>query len=126
MPSEEKYKIWWDDKKMIVRGQVFGVIDEKAAQGILKETIFLAKNKENEIEWLVDLSQMTKVTSKARKILADATGHSSINKIVFFGASTFVRTVVNFILADSGQNNTRHFISEEAALLWLKDEDENA
>ena len=126
MPSKEKYEIWWDDKKEIVKGQVFGVIDEKAAQGILKETIFLARNKENKIEWLVDLSHMTKVTSKARKLLAEATGHSSINKIAFSGASTFVRTVVNFISRASGQKNARHFHSEKAALLWLKDEDQNA
>jgi sulfate adenylyltransferase subunit 1 (EFTu-like GTPase family) len=126
MPSKEKYKIWWDDKKMIVKGQVFGVIDEKAAQGILNEVIFLSNNNENNIEWLVDLRQMTKVTSKARKILADATGHSSINKIAFSGASTFVRTIVNIISRASGQKNARHFHSEKAALLWLKDEDQNA
>jgi hypothetical protein len=74
----------------------------------------------NGINWLIDLSRMSKTTSKARKILAEASGHPSIRKYAFVGASVFIRTVANFITAAAGQKNARHFSSEEEALKWIK------
>ena len=38
MPSQEKYKIWWDEKEQIVRAQAFGELDEQASLGILAAT----------------------------------------------------------------------------------------
>jgi hypothetical protein len=74
------------------------------------------------LDWLIDMSQMGKATSKARKILAKASGHPSINRYAFVGASIFVRTVGSFIMAAAGQKNARHFATEEEALRWIRGE----
>ena len=99
MPSQEKYKIWWDEKEQIVRAQAFGELDEQASLGILAATKNLAQQYGDKLDWIIDLSQMTKATSQARKILAEASGHPSIRKYAFLGAAIFIRTVANFIAA---------------------------
>ena len=122
MANEERFRIWWDEEEGIVRACALGILDEQAAEGIHQETIRMAQEHGDQIDWLIDLSRMTKATSKARKILAEASGHPSINKYAFAGASAFIRTVANFISAAAGQKNARHFATEEEALMWLKGE----
>jgi hypothetical protein len=97
------------------------VLDEQTAEWIRQQTIKMAEEHGDELDWLVDLSQMTKATSKARKILAEVSGHPSINKYAFVGASVFIRTVANFVAASAGQKNTRHFATEADALRWIKE-----
>jgi hypothetical protein len=119
----ESFKIWWDNKEQIVRARAFGLLDEEAAEGIREETARMAEEYGDGLDWLIDLSQMTKVTAQARAILAEASGHPSIHKYTFAGASIFIRTVANFIAAAAGQKNARHFSSEEEALRWLREEE---
>ena len=123
--TEERYRIWWDENKGIARARAFGVLDQEAAEGIRQATESMAEEHGEEIDWLIDLSQMTKATSRARKILSEATGHPSIRRYAFVGASIFLRTVANFIAAAAGQKNTRHFATEEEALDWLREGAEN-
>ena len=120
MDNKEKYHICWDKKDKIVRAKAIGVLDEKDANGILEATVKIAKEHGEKIDWLIDLSLMTKVTSRARKVLAIATSHPSINKYAFIGASIFIRTIANFISSAAGQKNARHFTSEREALNWIK------
>ena len=121
MTGDERFRIWWDEEEEIARARAFGMLDEKAAEGIRQATIKIAEEHGDGIDWLIDLSQMTKATSKARKILVEVSGRPSINKYAFAGASIFVRTVANFILAAAGQKSARHFATEEQALRWLKE-----
>ena len=121
MTDLDEHRIWWDEELNIARGQAVGVIDEAAAQFILLETTRIAQEHGEKIDWLIDLSRMTKTTSKARKILAEASGHPSIRKYAFAGASTFIRTAVNFIQTAAGQKNARHFGTEAQALTWIKE-----
>lgn len=123
MVEKEKYLIWWDEKEKVVRAQALGILDEKAAQGIREETERMAVSHDNKLDWLIDLCQMTKATSKARKILVEASSHPSIRKYAFFGASVFIRTVVNFISSAARQMNTKHFATEEEALKWIKEDE---
>jgi hypothetical protein len=120
MMSEDRFEIWWDAEEEIVRARAFGELDEEAAEGIRRETARMAAEHGYRLDWLIDLSQMTKATSKARKTLAEASGHPSIHKYAFTGASTFIRTVANFVAAAGGQKNARHYATEEEALKWLK------
>jgi hypothetical protein len=96
----------------------FAVLDEEAAEGIKHETIRMAQEHGDWIDWLIDLSQMTKATSKARKIPAEASGHPSINKYAFAGASVFIRA------AGKGEH-MKWFAAEEEAVEWLKEGIEN-
>jgi hypothetical protein len=125
MTSEKRFSIWWDEESEIARARALGVLDEKEAHGILEGTLRMAEEHGDKLDWLIDLSQMTKATSSARKILAQASGHQSINKYAFAGASVFVRTVANFIAAAANQKNARHFATEEDALGWLKKDAKN-
>jgi hypothetical protein len=119
MASYGEHRVWRDEQKEIVRAVGVGLIDEDAARWLLAETERMAQEHGDGLDWLLDLSRITKPTAKARKVLAEASGHPSIRKYAFVGASTFLRTVANFISAAAGQKNTRHFATEEQALKWL-------
>lgn len=123
MTKEKKSKIWWSEEEKIVRGQAIGRFDEKVAQWVLKETQKMADMHGNNIDWLIDLSRMTHASSASRKLLAEASRHPSIRKYAFFGASIFIRTVGNFILAAAGKKNACHFDTEHEALKWIKGEE---
>jgi hypothetical protein len=114
------HSIWWDEESGIVRAKAIGVIDEEAARFIVIETEKISQHHSEKVDWLIDLNQMTNATSKARKILAQASAHPSIRKYAFVGASIFIRTVANFVTSAAGQANTRHFANEEEALRWIK------
>jgi len=122
MISNINFKVWWDENDEIVRAQAYDELDEKAALGILQETKKMAQKHGDNLNWIIDLSQMTKATSKARKILAKASGHPSTQKYAFCGASIFIRTVANFLTAAAGQKNARHFATEKEALMWIKED----
>jgi len=121
MKNKVKYKIWWDEQYKIVRPRAIGVLDVHEARGILETTEKMAVDHGTEIDWLIDLSQMTKATSRARKILAEASSHPSIQKYAFVSASIFIRTVANFISATVRQKNARHFAEEKDALKWIRE-----
>jgi hypothetical protein len=125
MTDNKELRIWWDDDLNIARVQVVGVVDEAGSRYVLLETTRIAQQHGEKIDWLIDLSQMTMATSKARKILAEASAHPSIRKYAFAGASTFIRTVANFIHTASGQKNARYFTTEAEALAWIKEGKDN-
>jgi hypothetical protein len=120
--DQDSFRIWWDEELEIVRASAPGVIDENVAQRIWQGTLRMAEEHGDGLDWLIDLSHMTKATSRARKILARASGHPSIRKYAFVGASTFMRTVANFVAAAAGQKNAMHFGTEQEALRWLREE----
>jgi len=121
MIIENKFKIWWDEDLKIARAQAFGLLDEETARQIKEETDKIRRARQEKLDWLIDLSQMTKATSRARKILVEITADPSINKYAFVGASIFIRTVANFIVAAAGQKNAKHFSTEELALNWMRE-----
>ncbi len=115
----DNYHIWWDEELGLARGQAFSLFDIEDAIGIVEETERIANERGTGIDWLVDLTQLTSITSPARKKLTEAIGHPSIRKFAFFGASTFVRVVVNFMSKATGKTHTRHFTTEASALEWI-------
>jgi hypothetical protein len=119
MSHYKEHLIWWDDENKIVRLIGVGLADEPSARWILAETERIGAEKGAGVDWLADLREITKTTSKARKILSISSGHPSIRKFALIGASTFLKTVANFVFAASGQKNARHFESESEALMWL-------
>ena len=107
MMSEERYSIWWDEEEEIVRSRAFGVLDEEAAEGIKQETSRMAQEHGDNIDWLVDLSQVATATSRARKVLVEISKHPSINRYAFVGASILIRTHANFMMSAAGQKNAK-------------------
>jgi hypothetical protein len=121
MASYGEHRMWWDESKKLVRVIGAGLIDGDAARWYLAQTERMAQEHGGELDWLLDLSLVTKSTVRARKLVAQAAGHPSIRRYAMVGASTFVRTVTNFVLAASGRTNNRHFATEEEALRWLRE-----
>ncbi|MBC8505083.1 MAG: STAS/SEC14 domain-containing protein [Anaerolineales bacterium] len=120
--SFQEHSIWWDEDLGIARAKAVGAIDEASANFILLETARIAQHYGGKIDWLINLSEMTQATSKARKILAEASAHPSIRKYALSGASVFIRTVANFISVAAGQKNALHFSTDEQALDWLQED----
>lgn len=116
------HRIWWDEERKIVRAVGGGTVDEETAYGMLAEAERLAAKHGNGLDWLLDLSGITAITSRNRKILASASVHPSICKQALVGATAFMRMVTNIILAPAQQVNARHFAIVEEALLWIAEE----
>lgn len=121
MKEFKGHRIWWDKDSGFARAEAIGVIDESVARFILLETERIAQEHSENVDWLINLNQMTKATSKARKILVQVLAHPSISKYAFVGASTFIRTVANFLTSAAGQPNAKHFATEEEAMNWIEE-----
>jgi hypothetical protein len=122
MANYKEHRVWWDEENRIVRAVGVGVIDEDSARWFLAEIEGMAQEHGDGLDWMLDLSRITKPTAKARRILAQASAHPSIHKYAFVGASAFLRTVARFISAAAGQTNDRRFSTEAEALEWLRAE----
>lgn len=118
-----KHQVWWDEELDIVRGIGNGPADETAARWMLARTIEMAEEHGDGLDWILDLSGITTTTAPGRRILSEASSHPSIRKYAMVGASTFMRTVANFIVGASGNQRSRHFATEEEALKWIQDRD---
>lgn len=73
---------------------------------------------------LADATEMTKMSSVARKTIIEAFGSSDtrIGKTAVIGASRYLRVLTSFILKAVGRENVRLFAGEEEALQWLNQE----
>jgi len=121
MINYPKLKIWWDEKNNVARAWATGIVDVAEAEALLEATEKMAQEHGSKVDWLLDLSEIKKPTSKARKILVKVTAHPGIGKSAYVGASIFLRTVANFITAAAGKANARHFATEDEALKWIKE-----
>ena len=115
-----KYKIWWDEKEEIIRAVIIGEFDEQLRREYKEENRKLFEQFGSKVNALVDVSQVTKTTSYGRQIGTEVVQHPNVGDLAFVGASTFVRTVANFITRAAGKKNIKHFATEEEALKWLK------
>ncbi len=119
--QNRKYKVWWDDELDIGRNEMSGHIDDQIAEKFVEENLELAKDHLNAL-WLIDLTNISKMNAKARKILSDMAKQIKAKKAAFYGASTIVRVIVNMIMAFSGKSQVmKHFATEKEALKWLKE-----
>jgi hypothetical protein len=121
MEQDIKHRIYWDEELGVARAIGNGPADEFAARWMLQETEKISAEHGDGIDWLLDLSGITNTTARGRKILAQVSGHPSIRKYAMVGASTFMRTVANFINSAGGNSASRHFSTEEEALNWLRE-----
>ena len=115
------HKIFWDEKYEVVRLVIEGDVDEKIAEWLLTETDKIATQYGNNLEWLLELRKVKSSSSRGRKVISEAVGHTSIRKYAMVGAPTFIKTVSNFIISASGKKNAKHFSTEEEALKWLNE-----
>jgi len=119
--TEKRNRVWWDEELDLPRVKASGVFDETAAREVQAKIREINREHPEKLDWIMDLSGMTKATSKARKVMAEVAADPDIRRHALIGASVFIRTVANFISAAVGQKNVRHFATEEEALQWIRE-----
>jgi len=111
-------RVWWDEEAGIGYCKAVGDLDEEAARYIKHEIERIADEHGDQSNWIIDLAQRKKTTSRARKVLAEIASLPRVSKYAIFGASTFTRTIANFIISAAGNANAQFFSSEEEAIRW--------
>ncbi len=123
--NQLKFKVWWDEKEGIIRGEIIGDQNEEDARKILgktaKLTASLNKKGIKPIGSLYDMTKAGKASSKARRIYADSFKNGTLAKTALFGGGVVQKTIANFVFSFSGTKNAKYFVTEEEALKWLKE-----
>ncbi|MBC8505081.1 MAG: STAS/SEC14 domain-containing protein [Anaerolineales bacterium] len=114
--------ISWIENETILRITGMDQPDAHTVKWILTTIGEISKEFEQQVELLIDMSQVTKPTLEARKILGELREHPDIRKFAYVGASIILRTLINLISKAIGRNNVRQFATEKEALRWLKDD----
>ena len=126
MTEQEQFKVWWDERKEIVRILATGDLSDEVAEKMVADLgRSIAESNErriNVIDILCDVAKVKIATSKARKVLAEWIKKGKVNKFAICGAGILQRTTAKFIFAFAGFENVRFFKSDEEALRWLKEE----
>jgi hypothetical protein len=78
---------------------------------------------ENPIRFLVDIHQLDKLCSQARKQFTELNGNRCIDKVGIVGVNPFFKVLVTFILKASNRNNIQFVSTEAEALAWLSKEE---
>ena len=123
MTNENGHKCWWDEELGIARGNVNGILTLESANGIHHDQDEIIEKYGEGADWLIDLSRMKKANSDARKKIAELSSDPRVGKFAFYGASIFIRTVVNFMMAAGHKDNVKHFRAEEEGLAWIREGD---
>jgi hypothetical protein len=78
---------------------------------------------EHPFHFLVDSSQVGKLSAGARKALTSAFRVSDprVGNTALFGANRYARVLTSFVLKAVGRDDIRMFDSEEEAVAWLKE-----
>lgn len=121
--SQYKYKVWFDSDSGIGKMNVSGIIDQGAAEGMIKEGLKVIKAEGDEVNWLVNIEKGTQpiMSPETRKVMSDTIKLISVGKIAIVGVSTIIRVVTTFIITAAGTKNVKFFKSEEEAFNWLKE-----
>ncbi len=122
---DHRHKTWWDEKEGFIRHQVSGSYDEQDADELLKEMVKVKQRfYGKKLKVFLDLSGAGKVTSGARKTIAERVYRDpDLEKIASFDLNSFARVVNSFIIKASGvsSDRVRVFDTRENALKWLKE-----
>jgi len=123
--SDHKHTARWDEKEGVIKHQVSGPYDEQDADELLKETAEIEQRFHGKkLKVLLDLSGAGKVTSEARRTIAEKVYQDpDLGKIASFGLSSFARVVNSFMIraARVSGDEVRIFYIKENALKWLKE-----
>ena len=118
--GQGRYKVWWDEKENLFKGITIGEITEELARSQREDAEKGMEAVGKKVNCLIDLRRVTKISSPARKVYNELHKHPSIGKLAFIGTSTFIRTVLNFVLIVSGKKDAKHFATKGKALRWLE------
>ncbi len=114
----DKISTWWDKEYNLIRCESIGNVDEASAIETKEITAQLLE-KHGPSDMLVNVSENTGTSSKARKELTELSAQKKLGKLAFYGMSLPVRVAINFVMQSAGKKNTKQFQTEKEALEWL-------
>ena len=122
---KNQYSSVWDEKNKIGRVFISGEVDLEMTERLIEKGDEVQKQyggKNGKIDWLVDVTKITKpsVILPIRKVMAEGIKIFGAGKIAIVGTSKFIETIMVFIMGVAGQRKFNYFKSEEEALKWLK------
>jgi hypothetical protein len=119
--GEEKFNVWWDETEGIIRNKSLGDFAEEDAKRQTAEILRIAESKPGKVLVLNDLTEASKASSGARKVFARLLQSDRIARHAFVGMRILTRVTVSFLIRASGAENVMFFVTEEAAIQWLRE-----
>jgi len=123
--AESKHKNYWDKIDQAIITEVSGGYDEQDAQETSKAITEIQQQFPGKrLKFLIDLTKANKVSSQARKIIAEKIYKDpDLGKIATFGQDNVARLVNRFMIKASGLGSDRIkvFETKEQAFKWLKE-----
>lgn len=109
-----------------LRVRFIGFLGKEDAEAYIRDyTSYVEQaTPEKPLHALADATEMTKMSSAARKTIIETFSSSDarIGRTAVVGASRYLRVLTSFILKAVGRDNIRLFATEEEALPWLGEE----
>lgn len=110
----------------ILRVRFIGFLEKEDAEAYIRDysSYVTGATPEQPLHALADATEMTKMSSAARKTIIETFNSSDarIGKTAVVGASRYLRVLTSFILKAVGRENIRLFATAEEALPWLVQE----
>ena len=124
MSKKKSFKVWWDEKDGIIQTQIFGLNNE---QDVINTVSKIAEIKQKfpgkKLRDFIDLSQASKPSSRARKVIAEKIYKDpDLKRIALVSKSLINKTIQNFLIrATSESDKIKMFDTKKEALKWLKE-----
>ncbi len=109
-------KVYCEDDTVVYRLEV-SVDEKEAARLDGAGRVFLDRGEAKYV--LIDIRRSTDFSSAARKRWVGFLQHPNIIKTAIFGGSTFIRTLVLFVIGATRRKNIKFFGTEQEARAWL-------
>jgi len=125
--SYDNFKLWWDEKEGVMRGQIIGSQNEEDAKrmvnGVSEFVDSLNRKGISDIYALFDMNEAGSASAKARDILKDLVKSRIYRKIALYGGGVVQRVIAKYVFTIIESENVRYFAYEREALRWLKSKD---
>ncbi len=125
METKKKFKLWYDEKEGVVRGEIYERFDaESLDQFYTEATKYTPEQQRYVVGWLFDDAQQM-VDKEARKVAKEKGNLVHFEKMALIGAKPVIRMIAKIVMTAQGRGNSFKFCAtEEEALAWIREEKE--
>ena len=98
-----------------------GGLDEKEALESVEAMRMLTEKSDDEVNFIINLNNGEKTSTKARKILREFTENEVQGKIAFIGLHPVAKVLASFFIGITRKEDMRFFKSEKEAIIWFNE-----
>ncbi len=123
--ATEKFKLWYDEKEGVLRGEIYQRFDVESLEQFYKEaTRYTPEQQRYVIGWLFDEAQKM-VGKEERKVAKEKGDQVHFKKMALLGAKPVIRMVAQIVMSAQGRGKDFKFCSdEEEAIAWIRGQKE--